>query len=135
MVRHHRAARRLPKDEQQALYWHRKAADQGHAMDNGPEMASDDFIDWAEVKGIKLNHIEPGEPNQNVYIERFNRTYRPEVLDAYVFKSIEQVQDITEEWLRIYNEQRPHDALGGLPPKQRLPRLTTAADSRNRLST
>ena len=57
------------------------------------------------------------------------------MLDAYVFKSTEQVQDITEEWLRIYNEQRPHDALGGLPPKQCLPRLTTAADSRNRLST
>lgn len=104
-------------------------------MDNGPEMTSHDFIDWAAAKGIQLNHIEPGEPNQNAYIERFNRTYRHEVLDAYVFKSIEQVEHITEDWLRIYNEQRPHDALGGLPPKQFLPRLTTAADSSYRLST
>jgi putative transposase len=104
-------------------------------MDNGPEMTSHDFIEWAAAKGIKLNHIEPGEPNQNAYIERFNRTYRHEVLDAYVFRSIEQVEEITEDWLRIYNEQRPHDALGGLPPKQFLPRLTTAADSSNRLST
>ena len=57
------------------------------------------------------------------------------LLAGYVFKSIEQVQHITEDCLRICNEQRPHDALGGLPPKQFLPRLTTAADSSNRLST
>ena len=104
-------------------------------MDNGPEMTSHDFTEWAASRGIRLNHIEPGEPNQNAYIERFNRTYRHEVLDAYVFKTIEQVQHITEDWLRIYNEQRPHDALGGLPPKQFLPRLTTAAVSKNELST
>jgi putative transposase len=75
-------------------------------MDNDPEMTSHDLIDWASAKGIKLNHIEPGQPNQNAYFERFNRTYRHEVLDAYLFNSIEQVQDITEEWLRVYNEQR-----------------------------
>lgn len=60
---------------------------------------------------------------------------RHEVLDAYLFKTVEQVQHITEDWLRIYNEQHPHDALGGLPPKQFLPRLTTAAESSNRPST
>jgi len=104
-------------------------------LDNGPEMTSDDFTEWAGRKGIALRFIEPGEPNQNAYIERFNRTYRYEVLDAYLFTSIEQVQHITEEWLLEYNEQRPHDALGGLPPRQFLPRLTTAADSSNGLST
>jgi putative transposase len=104
-------------------------------MDNGPEMTSHEFTEWAAARGIALNYIEPGEPNQNAYIERFNRTYRHEVLDAYLFQTIEQVQHITEEWLHIYNEQRPHDALGGLPPTQFLPRLTTAAHSRNGLST
>jgi putative transposase len=91
--------------------------------------------EWAAAKGIALRFIEPGQPNQNAYVERFNRTYRTEVLDAYLFRSIEQVQHITEEWLLDYNEQRPHDALGGLPPRQFLPRLTTAADSSNGLST
>lgn len=70
-----------------------------------------------QTKGIALHLIESGEPNQNAYIERFNRTYRHEVLDAYLLRSIEQVQRITEEWLREYNEQLPHDALGGLPPR------------------
>ena len=58
-----------------------------------------------------------------------------EVLDAYLFQSIEQVQHITEEWLREYNEQRPHDALGGVPPRTFMPRLTTAADSSSGMST
>ncbi|WP_444718833.1 integrase core domain-containing protein [Paucibacter hankyongi] len=47
-------------------------------MDNGPEMSSHDFVEWAQRKGIALNYIEPGEPNQNAYIERFNRTFRTE---------------------------------------------------------
>ena len=104
-------------------------------MDNGPEMTSHEFTGWAASQGIELRYIQPGEPNQNAYNERFNRTYRHEVLDAYLFKSIEQVQQITEEWLREYNEQRPHDALGGIPPRQFLPRLTTDANSSKQLST
>lgn len=86
-------------------------------------------------KGIALRFIEPGEPNQKAYVERFNRTYCTEVLDAYLFKSIEQVQHITEEWLLDYNERRPHDALGGLPPRHFLSGITTAADSSYALST
>lgn len=94
-------------------------------MDNRPEMTSQDFTEWAAGKGIKLRYIQPGEPNQNACIERFNRTYRHELLDAYLFKTFEQVQHITEKWLIEYNEQRPHDALGGVPPRQFLTRLTT----------
>ncbi|MEJ6008288.1 integrase core domain-containing protein, partial [Paucibacter sp. AS339] len=88
-------------------------APQSIRMDNGPEMTSHDFVEWAQRKGIALNYIEPGEPNQNAYIERFNRTFRTEVLDAYLFSSIEQVQAIADDWLTQYNEYRPHDALGG----------------------
>jgi putative transposase len=105
-------------------------------MDNGPEMTSREFVAWAQRRGIALNHIEPGEPNQNAYVERSNRTFRTEVLDAWLFNSIEQVQAIADDWLTQYNEYRPHDALGGKPPKQFMPRLitTTAVDSGNQLS-
>ncbi|HNB45695.1 MAG TPA: transposase, partial [Burkholderiaceae bacterium] len=66
----------------------------------------------------------------------FNRTFRTEVLDAYLFNSIEQVQAIADDWLTQYNECRPHDSLGGVPPKQFMHRLitTTTADSGNQLS-
>lgn len=103
--------------------------------DNGPEMTSHTFMQWADEQKIKLNYIEPGKPNQNAYIERFNRTYRTEVLDAYLFESLQQVKDITQEWMHQYNHERPHDSLGGIPPCLFMQRLTTAANSSNQMST
>jgi putative transposase len=73
-------------------------------LDNGSELTSHAFVDWAKDRRIALRFIEPGKPNQNAYIERFNRTYRDEVLSAYLFESIEQVQRITDDWLIEYNE-------------------------------
>ena len=54
----------------------------------------------------------------NAYIERFNRTYREEVLDMYLFKNIADVQGITDEWMLEYNNERPHESLGNLPPRR-----------------
>ncbi len=84
--------------------------------DNGPELISQVFMDWCGDHQIELRYIQPGKPNQNAFIERFNRTYRDEVLNCYLFEDLEQVREITYEWLITYNERRPHDALGGLPP-------------------
>jgi putative transposase len=73
------------------------------------------FVTWALEREIELRFIEPGKLNQNAFIERFNRTRRPEVLNAYVLESIEQVQQITDDWLTEFNEGRPQDALGRVP--------------------
>ena len=85
-------------------------------MDNGPEFISSILAEWAEAHNIDLEFIQPGKPTQNSYVERFNRTYRDEVLNMYVFKSLSEVREITEGWMDEYNEERPHDALGDLPP-------------------
>jgi putative transposase len=89
-------------------------------MDNGPELVSVALADWAERRGVELEFIQPGKPTQNSFIERFNRTYREEVLDFYIFSSLAEVREITENWLRQYNEQRPHEALGDLAPSEYL---------------
>jgi putative transposase len=104
-------------------------------LDNGSELTSHAFVDWAKEREIELRFIQPGKPNQNAFIERFNRTYRTEVLNAYAFESIEQVQQITDAWLIEYNEERPHDALGRVPPLTYLPRETTTGESSFKLST
>ncbi|BCA54081.1 hypothetical protein W02_12210 [Nitrospira sp. KM1] len=85
-------------------------------LDNGPELIAERFMTWCAERGIELRYIQPGKPDQNAFIERFNRTYRTEVLNAYVFESLDQIQEITAAWLQSYNEERPHDALAGLPP-------------------
>ncbi len=95
--------------------------------DNGPELTSEAFTDWCKGQDIELRFIQPGKPDQNAYIERFNRTYREEVLNAYLFDSLDEVRELTEEWLKQYNEIRPHDALGSLPPAHYRERLLEAA--------
>jgi putative transposase len=98
-------------------------------VDNGPELVADAFVAWCTAQQISLGYIQPGKPDQNAFIERFNRTYREEVLDAYLFDSLGQVRAITEAWLTTYNTERPHDSLGQVPPLTFLPRPETVPES------
>ena len=84
--------------------------------DNGPEFLGTEFTKWCEAHGVVIDYIEPGKPNQNAYIERFNRSYRTEVLSVYLFSSLDEVREITWRWMLEYNEERGHDALGKMTP-------------------
>lgn len=44
--------------------------------DNGPEYISAVTLAWAEKRGIRIEFIQPGQPQQNTYVERYNRTVR-----------------------------------------------------------
>ncbi len=67
-----------------------------------------------------IDYIELGKPNQNAYIERFNRSYRTEVLDTWLFRDLDEVREIKWAWTLEYNEERDHDSLGGLTPAEAL---------------
>ncbi|WP_244669430.1 IS3 family transposase, partial [Xanthomonas phaseoli] len=86
--------------------------------DNGPEFLGDAFTSWLKVNGVAIQYIQPGKPNQNAFIERFNRTFREEVLDQHLFTRLDDIREATHWWMIDYNEQRPHDALGGLTPTE-----------------
>jgi putative transposase len=85
--------------------------------DNGPEYISKAIKDWAYDSNIHLQCIQPGNPQQNAYVERFNRTVRYEWLSQYLWNDIQEVQDFATRWPWQYNNERPNMALGGVTPK------------------
>lgn len=104
-------------------------------LDNGPEFIARELADWCDQHEIELLFIEPGKPNQNAYIEQFNRTFREEVLNVYLFEDLDQVREISSQWLRIYNEERPHDAPGSLQPALYHEQVVTTKNSTSELPT
>lgn len=88
--------------------------------DNGPENISGLIQAWADRQGIRMDYIQPGQPQQNAYVERFNRTVRYEWLSQYYWEDLEEVRLFATQWMYDYNHHRPNMALGGFTPKQRL---------------
>jgi putative transposase len=109
---------RVIRSLEQIIEWRGKP--EAIRLDNGPEYVAQSLVNWAREKEIALLYIQPGKPTQNAYIERFNRTVRHEWLDLQLFESVEQAQMLATQWLWTYNNERPHMALGGIPPRQRL---------------
>jgi putative transposase len=101
-------------------------------VDNGAEMTSNNFVSWCRENDIEIIYIQPGKPNQNAYIERFNRSFRTEILDAYIFHTLEQVREIAWAWRITYNEERPHQSLGNITSAE-FKRLATAEIPINQL--
>ena len=88
--------------------------------DNGPEYISTTTAEWAKKRGIRIDFIQPGNPQQNAYVERYNRTVRYDWLAHHLFDSVAEVQQFATDWLWTYNHERPNMALGGMTPSQKL---------------
>jgi transposase InsO family protein len=84
--------------------------------DNGPEFVARAIRQWLKASGITTLYIDPGSPWQNGYIESFNGKLRDELLSMEVFDSLAEAVVLVEEYRQQYNHQRPHSALGSLPP-------------------
>jgi putative transposase len=111
-------AQRVIRALEQIIEW------RGHPRvircDNGPEYISGTLQEWSVRRRIRIEYIQPGKPQQNAYVERFNRTVRYDWLSQSLFEGIEQGQDAATRWLWIYNNERPNRALGGITPRQKL---------------
>jgi len=88
--------------------------------DNGPEYISAVTLAWAARRGIRIDFIQPGQPQQNAYVERYNRTVRYDWLAHHLFETLDEIQEFATRWLWTYNHARPNMALGGITPKQKL---------------
>ena len=88
--------------------------------DNGPEYISAAIQAWAQEWWIRLEYIQPSNPQQNAYVERFNRTVLYEWLSQFYWSDLAEVQEFATKWMWSYNHDRPNMALGGFTPKQRL---------------
>ena len=104
-------------------------------LDNGPEMTSEKFIEWVKDQSIVLMFIQPSKPNQNAFIERFNRSFRGEVLNANLFNSVDQAQEAADDWVQDYKEFRPHESLRDVAPMKFMPRKFVKEISSFELST
>ena len=111
-------AARVMRSLDQVIEWRGKPKQ--IRCDNGPEYISALLTTWAEQRDIRLIFIQPGKPQQNAYIERYNRTVRYDWLGQYLFDSIAEVQDHATRWLWTYNNERPNMALGGITPSMKL---------------
>lgn len=89
-------------------------------VDNGPEFISHKLDMWCKEKKISLMFIQPGKPMQNGYIERCNGNIRRELLNAYVFRTLDEVREKAEEYMIDYNFHRPHKALNFKTPSELL---------------
>ena len=111
-------AERVVRSLEMIIEWRGKPAK--IRADNGPEYVSGRLLAWAEKQGIQLDYIQPGKPQQNAYIERYNRTVRGEWLGQYIFETIEEAQDLATQWLWTYNNERPNMGIGGITPAMKL---------------
>ena len=111
-------AERVVRSLDQVIEWRgRPKAIRG---DNSPEYISTAVTQWAEQRGIRLEYIQPGKPQQNAYIERYNRTVSYAWLSQYLFETIDEVREFATRWLWSYNNERPNMAPGGITPMQKL---------------
>jgi len=109
---------RVVRSLDQVIEW--RGAPKAIRCDNGPEYISAVTLAWAKKRGIRIDFIQPGNPQQNAYVERYNRTVRYDWLAHHLFDSINEVQDFATNWLWSYNHERPNMAIGGITPKQKL---------------
>jgi len=109
-------AKRVIRELQQLMEW--RGQPESLRFDNGPEFIATNILDFCRDNEIETLHIQPRKPNQNAYVERFNRSYHEDILDKYLFDNLHQVRSISQHWQWLFNNDRPHGTLLGMTPTE-----------------
>ena len=100
-------------------------------VDNGPEFIGNALDEWAYMRDVKLQHIRPGKPVENAYIESFNGKLRDECLNEHWFITLDHAKQEIEQWRQTYNQFRPHSSLNNLAPAEFVKRQELVAKMTN----
>ena len=106
---------RVIRSLDQVIEW--RGAPTAIRCDNGPKYISATKGEWAKKRGIRNDFIQLGNPQQNAYVERYNRTVRYDWLAHHLFETVDEVQQFSTAWLWTYNHERYNMALGGMTPR------------------
>ena len=85
--------------------------------ENGPEFIAQRVTTWLQAQHVDTHFIAPGSPWQNGHNESFNGVFRDGCLNRWLFTSVHEARRIITNWLKEYNDERPHGALAGLTPQ------------------
>ncbi|WP_425595993.1 integrase core domain-containing protein [Roseibium album] len=64
----------------------------------GTELSSMALLKWCQGAGVDWHYIQPGKPMQNAFVESFNRLFRDECLNEYLFFNLAEARTIIEHW-------------------------------------
>jgi transposase InsO family protein len=83
------------------------------------------LVRFGACLNIEINICAPHHPQENAFVERYNRTYQEECLSLDRPTSLEQARLVTEAFIKHYNTQRPHQGLSchNRPPHTAFPQL------------
>jgi putative transposase len=95
-------------------------ADRGRPVmivsDNGTEFTSNAVLAWTQDRRLDWLYIAPGKPTQNAFCEAYNSKFRDECLNETLFRDLSHARQVIAGWVRHYNTERPHSALGYQTP-------------------
>ncbi len=112
VIHHSYPSEKVVEMVKQVIEWRGKP--QAIRTDNGTEFIAKAFEGFCDNANIEHRKIQKGKPNQNAFIERFNRSYREDVLDANIFETMNQVREMSSVWMDDYNNNHPHASLDDL---------------------
>ena len=88
--------------------------------DNGPQFIAKDFKAYIRLIGMSHVRTSPFYPQSNGKLERYHKTIKSECIRPKVALSVEEARNQIVEYIRYYNDERLHSAIGYIAPKDKM---------------